>query len=129
MGYLEVDQLAFVNICIAAGCDYLPNVKGVGINKAKKMVKENDDFLQHLTQIPGAPQGYEEQFITARAVFQHQTVIDPDNSTTVPINAWNETFDDETRTNLQKYCGVYPFFLVSDRAIGYERSFDKQSNS
>jgi 5'-3' exonuclease len=47
---LEVNQLAFLNICITAGCDYLPNVKGVGINKAKKLVKESD-FLHRLIQI------------------------------------------------------------------------------
>ena len=96
LAYLEVNQLAFLNICITTGCDYLPNVKGVGINKAKKLVKEND-FLHHLIRIPGAPEGYENQFVSARAIFQHQTIINPDNLTTMPINIWNETFDDDKR--------------------------------
>ncbi|CAB4036591.1 Exonuclease 1, partial [Paramuricea clavata] len=36
-----VDQPSFLNICIAAGCDYLPNVKCVGIVTTTKVVKEN----------------------------------------------------------------------------------------
>ena len=121
LAYLEVNQLAFLNICITTGCDYLPNVKGVGINKAKKLVKENDDFLHHLIQIPGAPEGYENQFVSARAIFQHQTIINPDNLTTMPINVWNETFDDDTKANLQKCCGAYPFSIVWEYAMCYDK--------
>ena len=108
LDYLEVNQSSFINICITAGCDYLPNVKGVGINKAKTLVKENDDFIHHLSQIPGASQGYKDRFVSACAVFQHQTIIDPESSTTMPINKWTEAFDDESKANLQRYCGVYP---------------------
>ena len=121
LAYLEVNQLAFLNICITTGCDYLPNVKGVGINKAKKLVKENDDFLHHLIQIPGAPEGYENQFVSVRAVFQHQTIINPDNLTTMPINVWNETFDDDTKANLQNCCGAYPFSIVWEYAMCYDK--------
>ena len=117
LAYLEVNQLAFLNICITTGCDYLPNVKGVGINKAKKLVKENDDFLHHLIQIPGAPEGYENQFVSARAVFQHQTIINPDNLTEQSIRTINQIIHNavllfmyQFSLNVQTFVSLIPFY-------------------
>lgn len=43
---LEVSMTQFVHGCIAAGCDYLPNVRGVGINKAFSFVKSGQLFME-----------------------------------------------------------------------------------
>jgi 5'-3' exonuclease len=46
------------DMCITAGCDYLENIKGVGINKAKKIVCENKAYLNVLQSLKFAPADY-----------------------------------------------------------------------
>ena len=41
---LKVTMIQFVEGCIAAGCDYLRNVAGVGINRAFMFVKAGTLF-------------------------------------------------------------------------------------
>ena len=36
----EFDHSMFVTMCVAAGCDYLPSAKGLGIKKSYKFVKQ-----------------------------------------------------------------------------------------
>ncbi|XP_028405747.1 exonuclease 1-like [Dendronephthya gigantea] len=95
--HLTIPQ--FQNMCIAAGCDYLKNVKGFGINKAYKAIKMyGSDFLQF---IPNAPAEYIDSFNKVFAVFNHQTVFDINTCQTVPLQ--------ETTTELslevQYLCG------------------------
>jgi 5'-3' exonuclease len=42
----------FTDMCIAAGCDYIENIRGIGINKAKKMFCENKDYLNMFQSLP-----------------------------------------------------------------------------
>ena len=37
---LNINQQQFQQMCIAAGCDYLANVKGVGIHTAYRFVSQ-----------------------------------------------------------------------------------------
>jgi hypothetical protein len=106
--FLEMNHWSFLNMCIAVGCDYLPNVKGVGINTAKKLVKEKQSFLDDLTKLSNAPQDYGDQFLSARAIFMHQTILDPDKLTTTPLTQWSEC-NSGLNAKLQEYCGMYPF--------------------
>ena len=45
---LKVTMGQFVYGCIAAGCDYLKNVRGIGIHKAFDFVKSGTLFKQLL---------------------------------------------------------------------------------
>ncbi|CAB4033340.1 Exonuclease 1, partial [Paramuricea clavata] len=75
----------FTDMCIAAGCDYLDNIRGIGINKAKKIVSENETYLNVLQTLKFAPAAYSKCFEQARMVFHFQTVIDPSICETVPL--------------------------------------------
>lgn len=108
--FIEMDQWSFLCMCIASGCDYLPNVKGVGVSTAKKVIKENQNFLQFFANLPHAPQDYCEQFVSTRAIFKHQTIFDPDKLTTAPLTGWNKE-NSELCEKLKDYCGRYPCSL------------------
>ena len=41
-------QTKFLEMCIVAGCDYLPNIRGIGINKARKIVVEEADLMKEI---------------------------------------------------------------------------------
>ena len=49
--HLNLDADRFVDMCIAAGCDYFSNIRGVGINKAKRIVCENKAYLNVLESL------------------------------------------------------------------------------
>ena len=95
---LKLTLEQFRKMCIAAGCDYLDNIKGVGIHTSYALVSGNNLF-QNLTQ-RGAPKDYKEQFFKAEAVFNHQTVFDINTIKCVPLNEWGKQFSDE----LQYFC-------------------------
>jgi 5'-3' exonuclease len=48
LGGLNLNQKQFRQMCIAAGCDYLTNVKGVGIHTAFRFVKHSTEDLLEL---------------------------------------------------------------------------------
>ena len=98
----------FVQGCIAAGCDYLKNIRGVGINKAFTFVKSGQLF--HELKKKGAPDLYERWFANVVAVFMHQTVFDPTKLEVQPLAKW----DKEPDNQLQSYCGAYPFYIFID---------------
>ena len=99
---LQVTMTQFINGCIAAGCDYLTNVRGVGINKAFTYVRSDQLFVE--LKKKGADDHYVDLFGKAFAVFQHQTIFNPALAVHQPLNAWNKKPSDE----LQTYCGEYP---------------------
>lgn len=70
---LKLSMIEFRKVCIASGCDYLKNVRGIGIERAFKMVAAGK--LKELLGKGGAPEDYWESFFKAEAVFQHQTVF------------------------------------------------------
>ena len=96
----------FQNMCIVAGCDYLPNIRCVGIATAKKMVSKETDLMSALLKLKNAPEGYACSFGQAKVVFNHQTVIDIATLKTVPLKKW----DAAKRTDIMQYlCGKYPY--------------------
>lgn len=104
--YLTMTEDDFLHMCIIAGCDYLPNIKCVGINKAKKLVLQEADLMKALLKLAYVPDGYECSFKQAKAVFLHQTVIDKSTFTTIPLTEWEVG---EKTEILQTLCGKYPY--------------------
>ena len=45
--HLQLTKDQFLSMCVVAGCDYLKNIKGIGIYKAKQLVKK-DTFISEL---------------------------------------------------------------------------------
>ena len=86
-------------MCIVAGCDYVDNVRGIGIQRAYALVcgKNLFDDLQR----KGAPK---DNFMRALAVFNHQTIFNIEIVKCAPLNLWSEPAADE----LQHFCGMYP---------------------
>ena len=106
--HLNLDPDKFTDMCIAAGCDYVNNIRGIGINKAKKIICENKMYLNVLQSLKFAPADYNKCFKEAQMVFHHQTVIDPSICETVPLKITNGNIMDN---ELQRICGEYPFSL------------------
>lgn len=100
----------FLNWCILAGCDYLPNLKGIGIKKAKQIRDTGDDVLSVVEALDTEPADYIQKFIEAKIIFLHQTVIDPVSKKSIALHEWEDT------SALEKYqtqCGKYPYIKYS----------------
>ena len=77
----------FRYMCITAGCDYLSNLPGIGLAKAKNfwMKVSNPDLKNTLKKIPTylkmpgtiVTDEYIERFIKANNTFLYQLVFDP----------------------------------------------------
>lgn len=87
-------------------------LKGVGTSTAKNIVAENTGFIDLLQENPNAPDGYKEELEKVQAIFLHQTVIDPSNSMTVPLNQWEANYDNGKKEMFQRTCGLYLFFSL-----------------
>lgn len=105
--YLGLDEENFLNMCIASGCDYLENIKGIGINRAKNIICKGKEFLKDFQKFPHAPENYLSRFEEVKLVFLHQTVIDPHTKQTVPLSGRLDR--DENYSRIQHYCGEYLF--------------------
>ena len=112
LAHFSMSQDAFLDMCIAAGCDYLANVRGIGIHKAQKLVTECNDFLGTLQRNKHAPGEYTVGFQTAKAIFLHQTVINPADVSATPLSPWGEAPDSE---DILTSCGMYPILISYSR--------------
>jgi len=104
---LKLNFRQFQQMCIAAGCDYLKNIFGIGISRAYGLVSSGGNLLELLAE-RGATDKYQEGCHEAEAVFQHQTVFNISCCTTVPLKVW------ETDPPIGKHflCGKYLFFVI-----------------
>ncbi|ELA46481.1 hypothetical protein VCUG_02025 [Vavraia culicis subsp. floridensis] len=69
-----------LDVCILSGCDYLENVKGVGINSAIKLMKKLRSVelvVNEMRRTKSVPESYLSNFIKARLTFKYQVVYDP----------------------------------------------------
>ena len=96
---LKVNMKQFQEMCIADGCDYLKNIKGIGIHRAFNL-STTGDILESLAQ-KGADETYQANFQKAMAVFHHHTVFDVDTCCTVPLQKW----DTDPPMDVQNLCG------------------------
>ena len=86
-------------MCIAAGCDYLANVKGVGIHIAYRFVSQpNGDLLERLLKVGGSEE-CKNYFRKVEKVFKHQTVFNMDSHSTAPLEKCETNL-----TEAHKYC-------------------------
>ncbi|XP_076645429.1 exonuclease tos isoform X2 [Halictus rubicundus] len=78
---------SFRYMCILSGCDYLPSLPGIGLNKAKKFITVNTDcdIYRALTRLASClnmkslvvTKEYRDAFILAVITFKHQLVFCP----------------------------------------------------
>jgi 5'-3' exonuclease len=89
-------QSMFLDMCLLAGCDYLPSVRGLGLITAHRLVDRYRDYHTILAQLRSStssfelPDGYEQAYERARYTFRHQTVYDPRSCRTVPLMPYGE---------------------------------------
>ena len=101
---LHLDSSQFLYMCIVAGCDFLPNIKGIGIHRASQVVTRKD-FLNEIGNHRNAPSDYCKGFKQACAVFKHQAIYDLDSKCVRPLTVW-EPGEDEAQFSMA--CGEYP---------------------
>ena len=99
---LELSRTQFQHLCIAAGCDYLKNVAGIGVHRAYNFIQKGT-LMKSLAE-KGASKEYQEYFYKIEAVFQHQTVFDLESCSTVPLEKWENI----PPKDVQHLCGEYP---------------------
>lgn len=87
----------FRHICILSGCDYLPNVRGVGIAKAVKALKLSKGknvfqvakkLHQYVKGLEPVEASYAAEFERAEKTFLYQPVFDPVTRKLVPLNPY-----------------------------------------
>ena len=115
LAHLQLSHEQFISMCVAAGCDFLSNIKTIGIHKARQLVK-NGNFLDELEKHKYAPANYRELFLQAKSVFQHQMVFNINTKKVQPLTEW----DGNERWQV---CGQYPFkneqFFIYKQIIQY----------
>lgn len=97
---LNISKKQFQEMCIAAGCDYLKNIRGIGIARAFQLAATGGDILEALVQ-RRADETYQANFHKAMAGFHHQTVFDVESCSTVPLEKW----DTDPPMDVQYLCG------------------------
>ena len=82
----------FLTTCIMAGCDYLDQIKGVGMKLAQKVISKNTTLkkaLAELSQTKQIPPCYEDNFMKALLTFRFQRVYCPQKKDCVSVNEMN----------------------------------------
>lgn len=92
----KYDFVSFRRFCILSGCDFLPNLRGIGLVKAKKFfsIVPSDCSLNVLYDMPTklksktlvVDEEYVEGFKQAEQAFNHELVFDPRTRTLVRLN-------------------------------------------
>ncbi|KNC52220.1 uncharacterized protein AMSG_01048 [Thecamonas trahens ATCC 50062] len=78
----------FLHMCILAGCDYGPSLRGTGLKRAHALVKHAPTLatlLNVLAATDTVPRSYLTAFLAARLTFRHQTVFDPASHEARPL--------------------------------------------
>ncbi|GLH12839.1 Exonuclease 1 [Gryllus bimaculatus] len=86
---------SFRYMCILSGCDYLPSLPGIGLNKALKFINKtrDPDIHRALRRMPSylnmtqlkVSEEYRDSFMKADATFRYQPVFDPRSRCLVPL--------------------------------------------
>lgn len=85
----------FQQICMLSGCDYLKYIKGIGLQRAKLLVKEGKTIglesavlnCKEILKVRSIalPTGYWENFLAAIKMFKFQTVFNPNTKEAIPL--------------------------------------------
>lgn len=83
-------------MCILSGCDYASSIRGIGLQRARKVVESPGEkgikwALQNMRKIlkmPSiiVPYNYYDKFSLADKIFQHQAVFNPSTRKVVPLS-------------------------------------------
>lgn len=94
----------FLSACILAGCDYLSQVRGVGLKSAFQLIGRNKTGRRAIHElrltVRSIPPDYEEGFIRAFLTFRFQRVYCPRSRKCVMVN--NIDIQDYTKKELAK---------------------------
>ena len=101
-------------LCLSTGCDYLPNLPGIGLQRAKKFFKltANTDLKKVLYKVPNylnmskkvtITAEYVNDFIKADNTFKYQLVFCPKQRKLVPLTPYEKGVD----TKDLKYAGSH----------------------
>lgn len=89
-GFSYFTHNMFLTTCVMAGCDYLPQIKGVGIKLAQKTISRNQTLKKALSELSMSnkqiPDDYETNFIKALLTFRFQRVYCPVQKKCVSVN-------------------------------------------
>lgn len=78
----------FRRMCILSGCDYISNMRNVGIKTAKDIVSETRGDLNLIFKKINADESYVKRFKQAEFTFLHQYVFDILINLSVPLNPY-----------------------------------------
>jgi len=87
LDHLHMEITNFQTMCIVAGCDYLKNIRGIGIKRAKDIVTQGG-YKDVLSNNPNAPPGYINDLRRAEFIFRHQTVFNVSENCLMPLHPW-----------------------------------------
>jgi exonuclease-1 len=90
-GIAGLNPQTFLQACVLAGCDYLPAIPRMGFRTAVRRMLEHRTVEAVLGGLRAegrwdVPDGYEERFRKACAIFLQQRVYDPTTGTTVGVH-------------------------------------------
>ena len=90
----------FLELCVLSGCDFLPNIRGIGIKKAHALVAKHRSVAAVLAVLHGdkkihVPPGYDDNFRHAFWTFRHARVYDPALRRLRPLNPMPEELEDD----------------------------------
>ncbi|ACO64852.1 predicted protein, partial [Micromonas commoda] len=88
----------FLELCVLSGCDFLPNIRGIGIKKAHALVAKHRSVAAVLAVLHGdkkihVPPGYDDDFRRAFWTFRHARVYDPALRRLRPLNPMPEELE------------------------------------
>lgn len=98
----------FRRICILSGCDYVNNLPGIGLAKAKKFITmtAETDMKRAIPKIPSymnlkitIPDDYIDNFLKAEATFKYMYVYDPLKRLMTRLNELTENEDEQYCVN------------------------------
>ena len=83
LNFAEWDYELFLSLCVLSGCDFLDNIKGLGIKKMYNILNKHRDVDTAFKALRSdaktreiIPDGYEEKWRQARLIFKHALVYD-----------------------------------------------------
>ncbi|XP_022800229.1 exonuclease 1-like [Stylophora pistillata] len=87
----QFTQEKFRHMCILSGCDYLPSVKGIGLQTAIKLLRKSSNVDKLIRSLRTetkmhVPDDYEKNFKQAEETFLYQLVFDPVSMNLVPLS-------------------------------------------
>jgi exonuclease-1 len=83
LNFAEWDYELFLSLCVLSGCDFLDNIRGLGIKKMYNILNKHRDVDAAFKALrsdaktkDNIPDGYEEKWRQARLIFKHALVYD-----------------------------------------------------